>query len=108
MIFDEFRKIQVLNPFISTNIRENSCRTEILVILFLVRALSIDGTLSCHLIALQVLVVGGDLIDHSAVRQQLDDTVGGSLYNLVVTGGEQQHARELDESEAFRDLGWRI
>ena len=55
-------------------------------------------TFSCHLIALQVLVVGGDLIDHSAVRQQLDDTVGGSLYNLVVTGGEQQHARELDET----------
>ena len=42
-------------------------------------------SLSRHLIALKVLVVGCDLIDQLAV-DDLHDTVGSGLYDLVVTG----------------------
>ena len=51
-------------------------------------------SLSRHLIALKVLVVGRDLIDQLAV-DDLHDTVCGRLYDLMVTGGENDHAREL-------------
>ena len=42
-------------------------------------------SLSRHLIALKVLVIGRDLIDQLAV-DDLHDTVGSGLYDLVVTG----------------------
>ena len=51
-------------------------------------------SLSRHLIALKVLVIGRDLIDQLAV-DDLHDTVCGRLYDLMVTGGEDDHAREL-------------
>ena len=47
------------------------------------------GTLSCHFIACQILIVGSDLVYQAAVWQDLDDTVGGGLYELVVMAGEQ-------------------
>ena len=54
----------------------------------------IGESLSRHLIALKVLVIGRDLIDQLAV-DDLHDTVCGRLYDLMVTGGEDDHAREL-------------
>ena len=73
--------------------------TPVCLVVFLVAGgFRVDGPLSGHGVALQVLVVGGDLIDHGAVGQKLDDAVRRGLHDLVVTGGEQKHARELDQS----------
>ena len=49
------------------------------------------STLSCHFIACQILIVGSDLVYQAAVWQDLDDTVGSGLYELVVMAGEQCH-----------------
>ena len=59
----------------------------------------IDGALSGIGIVLQVIVVGGDLVDDGAVRQDLDDAVGRGLNDLVVAAGE-----ELDAGEAHHAL----
>ena len=56
------------------------------------------GTLSCHFIACQILIVGSDLVYQAAVWQDLDDTVGGGLYELVVMAGEQCYTGELDQT----------
>ena len=45
-----------------------------------------------------VLIVGSDLVYQAAVWQDLDDTVGGGLYELVVMAGEQCHTGELDQT----------
>ena len=55
----------------------------------------IGESLSRHLIALKVLVVGSDLIDQLAVYD-LHDAVCGGLYDLMVTGREDQNTREFD------------
>ena len=55
---------------------------------------AVDGTLSGHGIAFQILVVGGDLVDQAA-GGQLHDPVGRGLDDLVVAGGEQKYAREF-------------
>ena len=66
-----------------------------LVIVFVFFAVAVDGSLSCHLIAFQILIIGSDLIDDGTVRQNLDDSVCGGLYDLMVTGGKEKYAREL-------------
>ena len=51
-------------------------------------------SLSRHLVARQIFVVGGDLI-HQLAIDDLHDPVGRGLYYLVVTGGEDHNAREF-------------
>ena len=51
-------------------------------------------SLSRHLVACQIFVVGGDLI-HQLAIDDLHDPVGRGLYYLVVTGGEDHNAREF-------------
>ena len=58
----------------------------------------VNCTLSCHLVAVEVLVVGGDLIYDSAVRHKLDDAVRSCLYNLVVSASEELNTLELDHT----------
>ena len=62
------------------------------------------STLSCHFIACQILIVGSDLVYQAAVWQDLDDTVGGGLYELVVMAGEQCHTGELDQTVVQRGV----
>ncbi len=44
----------------------------------------VNSTLSGHLIACQVLIIGRDLIDHLSVGKDLHDAVGCSLNDLMV------------------------
>ena len=80
----------------------------ILVIVFVFFTVAVDGSLSCHLIAFQILIIGSDLIDDGTIRQNLDDSVCGGLYDLMVTGREDQHARELDKTIVQRSDGLHI
>ena len=64
------------------------------------------STLSCHFIACQILIVGSDLVYQTAIRQNLDDTVGSGLYELVVMTGEQCHTGELDQTVVQRGDGF--
>lgn len=57
----------------------------ILVIVFVFFTVAVNSSFSCHLIAFQIFIVGSDLIDQLAV-DDLHDTVGSGLYDLVVTG----------------------
>ena len=71
----------------------------ILVLVLVILGLSGEySTFSCHFIACQVLIVGSDLVYQTAVGQDLDDTVGSGLYELVVMAGEQCHTGELDQT----------
>ena len=70
----------------------------ILVIVFVFFAVAVDGSLSCHLIAFQILIIGSDLIDDGTIRQNLDDSVCGGLYDLMVTGGKEKYSREFNET----------
>ena len=58
----------------------------------------IDLSLSCHLIAVEILVVGRDLVDQLSVRQKFHDAVGRGLHDLMVARGEQLDAWELDHT----------
>ena len=66
------------------------------------------STLSCHFIACQVLIVGSDLVYQAAIRQDLNDTVGSGLYELVVMAGEQCHTGELDQTVVQRGDGLHV
>ena len=56
------------------------------LIVFLVTFSYSEGkSLTCHFIAFQILIVGSDLIDQLTIND-LHDTVGSGLYDLVVTG----------------------
>ena len=56
------------------------------LIVFLVTFSYSEGkSLTCHFIAFQIFIIGSDLIDQLAVND-LHDTVGSGLYDLVVTG----------------------
>ena len=66
------------------------------------------GTFSCHFIACQILIVGSDLVYQAAIRQDLDDTVGSGLYELVVMAGEQCYTGELDQTVVQRSDGLHI
>lgn len=60
----------------------------LVVFYFFIRSDRINLTFHRHFIAGKVLIICRNLIDVSA-RQQLDDTIGCRLYNLMVTGTEQ-------------------
>ena len=66
----------------------------ILVIVLLALRQREGKSLSRHLVACQILVVGGDLIDQLAV-DDFHDPVRRRLHHLMVTGGENDHAGEL-------------
>ena len=70
----------------------------VLIIRLLIRRGVVNLTFSRHCIILQVFIVGGNLVNHAAVRQKLNDSVGCGLDYLVVTAGEQYHAREFDHT----------
>ena len=55
----------------------------ILIILFCLN--SVGLSLSCHLIALKILVIGRDLVDKVSARHDLHDAVGGRLHDLMVS-----------------------
>ena len=56
------------------------------LIVFLVTFSYSEGkSLTCHFITFQIFIVGSDLIDQLAV-DDLHNTVGSGLYDLVVTG----------------------
>ena len=59
---------------------------------------SVSLSLSCHLVIFKVLIVGSNLVDQLAARNDLHDAVGSCLYDLVVTGREEQNAREFDQT----------
>ena len=54
-------------------------------------------SLTCHLIACQVLIVRSDLIDQLAVHD-FHNTVSSRLHDLMVTGGKDQHTLELHQT----------
>ena len=54
----------------------------IVLVLVVLGLCSEYSTLSCHFIACQILIVGSDLVYQAASWQDLDDTVGGGLYEL--------------------------
>ena len=64
-------------------------RNKDLVIFFIRRCHCIYRTFSCHLITFQIFVVGGDFVNHGAVWQDFHDAVCGCLYDLVITGSEE-------------------
>ena len=70
----------------------------ILVIVFVFFTVAVDGSLSCHLITFQILIIGSDLIDDGTIRQNLDDSVCGGLYDLMVTRGKEKYSREFDQA----------
>ena len=51
---------------------------------FLVQSLAF----SCHIVAVQVFIVGGNLVDHT-IWCQFDDTVGNGLNKFVVMRREE-------------------
>ena len=55
----------------------------ILIILFCLHSVCLS--LSCHLIALKILVIGRDLVDKVSARHDLHDAVGGCLHDLMVS-----------------------
>ena len=57
----------------------------ILFIVFVFFTVAVDSSLSCHLIAFQILIISRDLINNGTIWQDLDDSVGSCLYDLVVT-----------------------
>ena len=59
---------------------------------------SVSLSLSCHLVIFKVLIVSSNLVDELSARNNLHDTVGSCLDNLVVTGREQDNAWELDQT----------
>ena len=70
----------------------------ILVIVFVFFTVAVNSSFSCHLIAFQIFIVGSDLVDDGTIRHDLDDSVCGGLYDLMVTGGEQKYSREFNET----------
>ena len=80
----------------------------ILVIVFVFFTVAVDSSLSCHLIAFQIFIVGSDLVDDGTIRQNLDDSVCGGLYDLMVTGREDQNTREFDQTVVQRSNGLHI
>ena len=54
-----------------------------LIILFCLHGVSLS--LSCHLIALEILIVCGDLVDELSSRHDLHDAVRCGLYDLMVS-----------------------
>lgn len=72
-------------------------KAEISYLLFL-RRHRINLTFSCHLIILKIFIVGGNLVDEGSVRKKLNDAVCSGLDNLVVTGSEEDNARELNQT----------
>ena len=61
-----------------------SIHSDIILVLVVFGLCGEYSTLSCHFIACQVLIVGSDLVYQAAVWQDLDDTVGGGLYELCL------------------------
>ena len=55
-------------------------------------------SLSRHLITLEILIVCCDLVDEVSARYDLHDTVCSRLDDLMVSLGEEKHARELDHT----------
>ena len=68
------------------------------LIVFRISVCRINLTLFRHFIACQVFVVSRNLVNHFSVRKDFHDAVGGSLHNLVVVGGEEQHAGEFNQA----------
>ena len=68
-----------------------------LVVLILI-LFGVNRTLSCHLIACQVFVVGGDFVNQSSVWKDFHNPVGGGLHKLMVMAGKERNARELNQA----------
>ena len=68
------------------------------VVCFLVLGRDIDLALLRHLIACEVLVIGADLVDQRAVRQEFHNAVCRRLDDLVVMRREEDNARKLDHA----------
>ena len=64
---------------------EDFGQTFYLVIIFIFTTVTVDSSLSRHLIAFQILIISRDLINNGTIWQDLDDSVGSCLYDLVVT-----------------------
>ena len=64
---------------------EDLGQTFYLVIIFIFTTVTVDSSLSRHLIAFQILIISRDLINNGTIWQDLDDSVGSCLYDLVVT-----------------------
>lgn len=56
---------------------------------------SVNLAFSCHFITCQIFVVGGNFIDHHAVRQDFHNAVGSRLDELMIVRGKQNNAGEL-------------
>ena len=69
-----------------------------LVVGSVIIAHGVDLTFTCHLITFEIFVVGCDLIDDLTIWHDLDDTVCGSLYKLMIAGRKDYNTRELDET----------
>ena len=67
-----------------------------------VSSAELNLSLSRHLVTFKILIVCRDLIDQTAVRQDLHNAVCSGLHDLMVTGGEKQNTRELDQSVVQR------
>ena len=61
-----------------------------------------------HFVAGKIFVVGGDLVDEGTVWKDLHNAVGGCLHELMVMGGEEDHARELDQSVVESGNGFHV
>ena len=64
---------------------EDFGQTFYLVIIFIFTTVAVDSSLSRHLIAFQILIISRDLINNGTIWQDLNDSVGSCLYDLVVT-----------------------
>ena len=52
--------------------------------------------------------VGSHAVDHAALRQQLNDTVGHCLHKFVVMRGEKHHSLKVDQPVVYRGDGFQI
>ena len=77
---------------------EDFGQTFYLVIIFIFTTVAVDSSLSRHLIAFQIFIVGSDLVDNGTIRHDLDDSVCGGLYDLMVTRGKEKYSREFNET----------
>ena len=59
---------------------------------------SIYCSLSSHLIALKIFIIGSYLINEASVRQNLYDSVSCCLHNLMIPAGEELYTRELNHT----------
>ena len=69
----------------------------LIVVLVPVILFGINRAFPCHLITGKIFIVGCDLVNQCAVRQNFHDPVGRGLHELVVVAGEQGHAGKLDQ-----------